>query len=439
LADHFYDEFEAEYPGRYAAGYGYWRPAIGRAVSKFLKCGDLHEGFARVRCGDCGHDMFVPFSCKTRCFCPSCHQKRVLELSMHVREDVFAKVPHRQFVFTIPKRLRIYFRFDRRLLGRLPKIAYGIVRDVYCAVLGPDDAAPGMVATVQTFGELAHWHPHVHAIATEGAFTPDGRYLALPKLASEPFLKQWEHGIFRLLLDEGRITAQIVEQMRSWKHSGFSVDRSVLIGAGDGDALERIVQYIARCPFSLERIIKLTPEGRVVYKAEHENCRRFPEPASASLRPNVNRNFQVFDPLDFLAEITQHIPDAREHTIRYYGWYSNKSRGMRAKTAKLTEPNGKIQLEDEHDTTFLKLCRSRWAALIKKVYEVDPFFCPKCGGEMKIVAFIEKRDQAKVIERILKHCGLWFEPAGHVSRAPPSSAPVLENEYIPIEEFLANF
>jgi hypothetical protein len=35
----------------------------------------------------------------------------------------------------------------------------------------------------------------------------------------------------------------------------------------------------------------------------------------------------VFAPLDFLAEITQHIPDAGEHLIRYYGWYSNKSPG----------------------------------------------------------------------------------------------------------------
>ena len=56
-----------------------------------------------------------------------------------------------------------------------------------------------------------------------------------------------------------------------------------------------------------------------------------------------------------------------------------------------------------------------WAALIKRVYEVDPLLCPKCGGSMKIVAFIEKRDQADVIERILKHCGLWDRPA---SRAP---------------------
>ena len=78
------------------------------ATERFIKCGDLREGFARVRCDDCGHDLFVSFSCKVRCFCPSCHQKRVLELSMHVREKVFAPVPHRQFVFTIPKRLRIH-------------------------------------------------------------------------------------------------------------------------------------------------------------------------------------------------------------------------------------------------------------------------------------------------------------------------------------------
>jgi len=45
-----------------------------------------------------------------------------------------------------------------------------------------------------------------------------------------------------------------------------------------------------------------------------------------------------------------------------------------------------------------------WAALIKCVYEVDPLKCPKCGGEMRIISFIE---EAAVIEKILRHCGLW--------------------------------
>jgi len=57
-----------------------------------------------------------------------------------------------------------------------------------------------------------------------------------------------------------------------------------------------------------------------------------------------------------------------------------------------------------------------WAALIKKVYEVDPLRCPECGGEMKVISFIDKC-QADVVEKILRHCGLWQEA---VSRTPPA-------------------
>ena len=53
--------------------------------------------------------------------------------------------------------------------------------------------------------------------------------------------------------------------------------------------------------------------------------------------------------------------------------------------------------------------------LIKRVYEVDPLACPECDGEMKVIAFIEP-PQGEVIEKILRHCGLWC-PAS--PRAPP--------------------
>ena len=41
------------------------------------------------------------------------------------------------------------------------------------------------------------------------------------------------------------------------------------------------------------------------------------------------RNFEVFTPTDFLAAITRHIPDKAAQMVRYYGWYSNKMRGVR--------------------------------------------------------------------------------------------------------------
>jgi hypothetical protein len=52
--------------------------------------------------------------------------------------------------------------------------------------------------------------------------------------------------------------------------------------------------------------------------------------------------------------------------------------------------------------------------LIKRLYEIDPLACPECGGQMKVVAFIEP-PQGDVIEKILRHCGLWCPAA---ARAP---------------------
>ncbi len=58
-------------------------------------------------------------------------------------------------------------------------------------------------------------------------------------------------------------------------------------------------------------------------------------------------------------------------------------------------------------------CSQTWAMLIKRVYEIDPMVCPCCGGEMKVVSFLNP-PQREVIEKILRHCGLWMasEPRG---------------------------
>ena len=55
---------------------------------------------------------------------------------------------------------------------------------------------------------------------------------------------------------------------------------------------------------------------------------------------------------------------------------------------------------------------------------------------MRIISFIEKRDQATIIQKILKHCGLWTEP---MERAPPADDFHLDSVYVPIEEFLSSF
>lgn len=112
----------------------------------------------------------------------------------------------------------------------------------------------------------------------------------------------WREAVFALYLAEEKVTPEVVENMRSWPHSGFSVDQSVYLPAGDRAGIERLVGYMNRCSFRLSRLVKVTETGQVIDKSEKQACRVFPEPNGDELKRGVKRNFQVLDPLEFLAE-----------------------------------------------------------------------------------------------------------------------------------------
>ncbi len=269
----------------------------------------------------------------------------------------------------------------------------------------------------------------------------------------DKLLAAWQEAVFALYLAEGKIESEVVQNMRTWEHSGFSVDQSVLLAAGDRSGIERLIQYMIRCPFSLSRLVKVTDRGQVVYKAEKDACQVFPDPQADNLEAGAKRNFQILSPLDFLAEFTQHIPPKGNHSTRYFGWYSNKSRGTRKKAEAAAEPSSQDNACDLPPAR----CSQTWAMLIKRVYEIDPMVCSWCGGEMKIVSFIDP-PQNSVIEKILGHCGLWQASA---PRAPPDvDGLVLELDaaysnstidspdqvdqpqeltYVPIDTFLSTF
>ncbi len=323
-----------------------------------------------------------------------------------------------------------------QLLGELARAAWESVVEVVRDVLGRDDLVPGLIAGIQTFGELVHFHPHIHAIATDGGFLPNGTFVCLPKIDTGRLLAAWQTKVFEFLLAAEKIDQPTVDQMRCWPHSGFSVDNSVYLSARDTAGLQRLAQYILRCPFSLARVVRLTDDGSVLYRAEQDHCRRFPGAASADLRGGPRRNFQVFNALDFLAEVTQHIPDKGEHLVRYYGWYSHRQRGLRAKSDPEAVSDSDANVEEiKIDRSAVNAQKSAadgpragslstWAMLIKRVYEIDPLACPHCGAAMKIVSFIECR-QRDVIERILRHCGLWEGPLRTLAsaRGPPGRTP----------------
>jgi hypothetical protein len=160
-----------------------------------------------------------------------------------IAHTVCQAVPHRQLVFTIPKRLRLYFRYHRGLLGELARAVWESVVEVYRDVLGRDDRVPGLIAGIQTFGELVHFRPHIHAIATDGGFLPDGTFLCLPRIDTGRLLTAWQTKVFEFRLAAKKIDQPIVEhsvaagplllqrgQQRlfvSLRHGGFATIRPV--------------------------------------------------------------------------------------------------------------------------------------------------------------------------------------------------------------------
>jgi len=143
--DQHFDTFLASYEQRFQPRYGYLRPIIPEVVSKFMDCGDLEHGFARVRCDNCQHEYLLAFSCKGRWFCPSCHQKKVQLFGALLTETILFPVPHRHFTFVIPKMLRLYFRFNRDLLKDFCRIAHECLLDYMRTTLALPDGLPGIV------------------------------------------------------------------------------------------------------------------------------------------------------------------------------------------------------------------------------------------------------------------------------------------------------
>ena len=142
----------------------------------------------------------------------------------------------------------------------------------------------------------------------------------------------------------------------------------------------------------------------------------------------------LFDALEFLAELTQHIPPTRVQLIRRYGLYSSRTKGRWPKMPHVAarapqgwrashssdtanhEDLGFEPLDDGEEVTVNDRKRAL-ARLLPKVYEIDPLVCPKCRWAMKIIAVIQDPGE---IRDILAH----LVKAG---RAPPGFDPALLN------------
>jgi len=134
---------------------------------------------------------------------------------------------------------------------------------------------------------------------------------------------------------------------RGWMHSGFNVHRSQRVPPRNREDMERFAQYIIRNPFSVDKMQPNSCGDSIIYRS--------------GMNPKIQRNFEGFSPGDFIARITQHIPDKSFQLVRYYDWYSNKMRGQRLKQTDAEA--GAAPEGDVIDVSAGKPRTTKWLAL----------------------------------------------------------------------------
>ena len=166
-----------------------WREAAERPVPAYvedelrgyLECGLLCFGFARARCTTCGQGFVVAFSCKGRGVCPACNGRHMAQTAAHLADHVIPPVPVRQWVISVPKRLRGFLADRPRAVAAVTRIFLDEIERLLRAAAGgtlnpatPASARPrlGGVSFLHRFGSALNHHVHLHACLTDGVFVP---------------------------------------------------------------------------------------------------------------------------------------------------------------------------------------------------------------------------------------------------------------------------
>jgi hypothetical protein len=335
----------------------------------------------------------------------------VVEFGEFACSNVLKNIPHRHFVFSIPKIIRIYFLFDRSLLKELSKIAWEVLGLYYKNSVSKEGVAPAAISSIQTFGDFLGFNPHLHILCADGCFKDNGIFYAAGTNINTGSLEPlFRHKILSMLKKRALITDSIIKLILSWHHSGFNVYCTERIYPRETKSMENLARYIIRASFSQDRLNYIREDSKVIYKSKKES------------------ETKEFDAVDFIANIASHIPNKNEQMVRYLGYYSNVCRGRRKKQG-ACESDCVIE-----DDGCAKGANKSWSRLIKKIYEVDPLICPKCKGQMRIIAFIE---DYRVIRKILDYLGIYEfkrdRPPPKRFAAADSFDDYAQNDYIDCE------
>jgi hypothetical protein len=167
------------------------------------------------------------------------------QTAAHLADHVIPPAPVRQWVISVPKRLRCFLTDRPAAVSALTRIFLAEIERLLCAAVGVTidaDALPathprhGAVSFLHLFGSALNRHVHLHVCATDGVFVPngDGPPAFLPahpitQVHLVPLAERVRRRVIRWFRLAHLLAASAAADMFAWENSGFSLDASVRI------------------------------------------------------------------------------------------------------------------------------------------------------------------------------------------------------------------
>jgi hypothetical protein len=185
---------------------------------------------------------------------------------------------------------------------------------------------------------------------------------------------------------KARRSRRFYESLLSWTHSGFQVHPGPAIAPSRPVWLEWMARYPMRPPLAMGSVY-LTPEGLVLVTTPPD--------------PRTGNDVRILDPVDFIHAVTSRIPDDGQPMTRYLGACANRLRAkLRPAAAVFPRPPTSKGHPEDDESSFTASRRNGWARILRKLLDVDPLRCSRCGEEMRIVSVIT---DPSVADQILDH------------------------------------
>jgi hypothetical protein len=390
----------------------------------------------------------------------------MVQTAAHLVDHVIPPVPVRQWVISVPKRLRWHLAERPEAVSALTNIFMSEVERLVQTAAGvevtrsekrTDSPRIGGISFLHRFGSALNHHVHLHACITDGVFAhiatsdqADARVAFLPCRPITPadltaLTERVRRRLIRWYKRRGFLDAESAADLLAWNPSGFSIDASVRISLDDRDvpsfykSLEHLLRYCARPAFAVERLAVLDGRDgrpdRVRYTlARHKRGQWIGRGRTQKSTTPDRQGVVNLSPTDLLDRLADLVPPPRRHRHRYHGVFAPNHPLRPLVTAmaigNVGKPVGKATCEvgqagqpagdadtqpqkRSHDTS-----RIAWAKLLARIAEEFPLVCPVCGGDIRLIAFIIDPGP---VRRILAHVGEPVEPPPvSPARGPPT-------------------